>query len=120
MLVEPIEPRLPLSLLVADPARQLLEPFDIERARSSLAVDPLLDQSAASQDAHVPRDRLMGQLEWFSKLTDGRLTPCKSAHDRPPGPVAEGSEGCVQIDIGASSHAPTIFATECLRKESLE
>ena len=104
MFVEPMEAGFPLALLFADPACQLLQALDIERARSSLTVYALLDQSAASKDAHVSRDCLVGQVEWFGELAHSRFPLCESAHDCSSRPVAEGGEGCVQLDIDRGNH----------------
>ena len=113
VFVEPIEARLPLALLLADPTDQLLHALDVQSARSPLTVDPLLDQPAAPEDADVAGDGLVGQVEWRGEFAHGRLAPGEPADDRPTGAVAEGSEGRIQVDVelGSSGHVVTISAT---------
>ena len=106
MLLESTKARLPLPLLLGDPTAQRLQAFDVQPARSPLAVDPLMDQLTASEYADVVRDGLVRQVEWLGELADGRLAPRQSGKDRPAGPVPEGGEGGIQfgVDAGRSSH----------------
>jgi hypothetical protein len=103
VLFEPVEARLPFSLLLVDPTDQLLHALDVQPARSPLTVDPLLDQPAASEDADVAGDGLVCQVEWLGKLANGRLAPGEPADDRSTGTVAEGSEGGIQIGVDVES-----------------
>jgi hypothetical protein len=105
VLLEPVEERPPLSLLLADPTDQLLHALDVQPTRSPLTVDPLLDQAAAPEDADVAGDGLVCQVEWLGKFANGRLAPGEPADDRPTGTVTEGSEGGIQVgaEVGSSS-----------------
>jgi len=114
VLLEPVEARLPLSLLLADPTDQLLHAVDVEPARSPLTVDPLLDHPAAPEDADVAGDGLVGQVEWLGEFANGRLAPGEPADDRPSGPVAESSEGGIQVnaEVGSSCHGADDICNE--------
>ena len=119
MLLEPVEARLPLSLLLADPTDQLLHALDVQPARSPLTVDPLLDQPAAPEDADVAGDGLVCQVEWLGEFANGRLAPGEPADDRPTGTVAQGSEGGIQVGVDVekqSSRRSTVSATRSLCK----
>lgn len=103
MIFEPIETRLPHPLLLANPVGQFTHAHGIQPTRSSLAVDALLDQSATPEDAHMARDRLVGQVEWSGEFADGRLAPREPTDDRPAGRVPEGREGRIHIGIAVIS-----------------
>jgi hypothetical protein len=106
VLPEPVETRLPLSLLLADPTDQLLHALDVQPTRSPLPVDPLLDQPAAPEDADVAGDGLVCQVEWLGEFANGRLASGEPADDRPTGTVTEGSEAGIQVgaDVGSGCH----------------
>jgi hypothetical protein len=106
VLLEPVEARLPLSLLLADPIDQLLHALGVQAAWSPLTVDPLSDQPAAPEDADVSGDGLVCQVEWLGELANRRLAPGEPADDRPTGTVTEGSEGGIQVgaDVGSGCH----------------
>jgi hypothetical protein len=117
VLLEPVEARLPVSLLLGDPIAQLLHTLDVQPARSPLPVDPLVDQPAAPEDADVAGDGLVRQVERLGKLADSRLASGESGDDRSTGPIAKGGEGGIQvgIDVGSGWHSLTLLATEYLR-----
>lgn len=116
MLVEPVEARLPLSLLFGDPTAQLLHALDVQPAWSPLTVDPLVDQPAAPEDADVTGDGLVRQVERLGELADGRISSGEPGDDRPTGPVAEGGEGGIQVgvDVGSSCHGLDTIRNEML------
>jgi hypothetical protein len=116
VLVEPVEARLPLSLLLGDPTAQLLHALDVQPARSPLTVDALVDQPAAPEDADVAGDGLVRQVERLGQLADGRLASGEPGDDRSPGSIAEGREGRIQVDVdgGSSGHSPDIICNEVL------
>ena len=106
MFLEPAESRRPLSLLLADPTGELLHARRVQAARSPLTIHTLLDQPAAPEDADVAGDGLVCQVEWRGEFTNGRLAPGEPDDDRPPGTVAERSEGGIQVgaDVGSGCH----------------
>lgn len=122
MLLEPVEPRLPLSLLLGDPTAQLLHALDVQPARTPLTVDPLVDQPATPEDADVTGDGLMRQVERLGKLTHGRLASGKPGDDRSTGPITERGKGRVHvgIDVRSSWHDSTVSATKPLYNYLLE
>lgn len=116
MLLKPVEPRLPLPLLVGDPAAQPLHALDVQSARSPLTVDALVDQPAAPQDADVAGDGLVRQIERLGELTDSGVASSQPRHDRPTGAVAEGGEDGIQVgvDVGNSCHSVDGIRNELL------
>jgi hypothetical protein len=118
VLLQAVDARLPLALLLADPTDQLLHALDVQATRSPLTVDPLVDQPAAPEDADVAGDGLVRQVERLGKFTDGRLASGEPADDRPTGSVAERSEGGIQIrvdvDVGSSGHDVDHICNEVL------
>ena len=106
MLVEAIEARLPLVLLLADPAGEVLHAFDVQAARSPLPVHALVDQAAPPKDAHVAGDRLVREIERRGQLADGCLALSEASDDRSARLIAQGGERGVQfcLDVGWRGH----------------
>jgi hypothetical protein len=97
MLLEGVEPVVPCAALVVDPRaeqRQLVGP---QPAGASSALLSLLDQAAPPQDADVVGDRLGGQVEGFSELTDRGVTLREAAHQGATDWVAESGEGGAEV-----------------------
>lgn len=99
MLLEPAQARLPLPLLLGDPAAQLLHALDVQPARPPLTIDPLMDQPATPQDADVAGDGLGGQVERLGQLSDGRLASGQPGDDRPASPIPKSRESRIQIGV---------------------
>jgi hypothetical protein len=81
VLVEFRETIVPLALLRSDPVAELAHARRVQATRPSLSVNPLLDESALSEDPDVAGDRLLRHRERCCQLADGRFTAGEPGHD---------------------------------------
>jgi hypothetical protein len=117
VLLEPVEARLPLALLLGEPATQLSHALDVQPARTSLTLDPLMDKPATSKDADVAGDGLLRQVERLGELSDSRL-PLRQSHDHcPTSRVAERREG--SVEVASAGHMASISTTFCLCNQAV-
>jgi hypothetical protein len=106
VLFQPVEARLPLSLLLGDPADQLLHSVGIQPARPALTVDPLVDQAAPPENTDVARYRLVRQVERLGEFTHGRIATSQPCQDRSASPITQGGESGIQgrVDFRRLGH----------------
>lgn len=97
MLLEQVQARLPFALLLGDPSAELPQSIDVEPAWPPLTVDPLMDQAATTQYADVTGDGLVGEVERFGELADGRLAASQPGDDRPARSIGERGEHRVEV-----------------------
>jgi hypothetical protein len=117
VLLEPVEARLPLALLLGEPATQLPHALDVQPARTSLTLDPLVDKPATSKDADVAGDGLLRQVERLGKLSDSRL-PLRQSHDHcPTSRVAERREG--SVEVASAGHRASLSTTFSLCNQAV-
>jgi len=92
ILIEAIEPMLPVLPVLSYPTRGLLERLSLEQTRPSLRVAAAYDESGALEYLQVLRDRRQAHFKRRRELPDR----CRAARDprknRPPGWIGERRE----------------------------
>lgn len=122
MLLQPVEARLPLPLLLGDPADQILHAVGIQPAWSALAFDSLVNEPAAPENADVAGDRLVREVERLGEFSHSRIATSEPGKDRSASPIAQGSEGGIQAGIGVRrlDHTMSLSTTHPLRNDIVE